>query len=116
MTLVVGGDHQVLEQITKQLNKLIEVIRVIDYTEIPAIERELALIKVNAEARDRGEIMQIVEIFRGRIVDMSDRTFVIEVTGGTDKIDKIRELLSAYGIREMVRTGLIAMARGARTA
>lgn len=116
MTLVVGGDHQVLEQITKQLHKLVEVIRVIDYTAIPAIERELALIKVNAEARDRGEIMQIVEIFRGRIVDMSERTFVIEVTGGTDKIDKMRELLSGYGIREMVRTGLIAMARGARTA
>lgn len=116
MTLVVGGDHLVLEQITKQLHKLIEVIRVVDYTDTPAVERELALIKVNADPRDRGEIMQIVEIFRARIIDISDKTFVLEVTGGTEKLDKIRDLLSSYGIREMVRTGVIAMARGARTA
>lgn len=116
MTIVVGGDHRVLEQITKQLNKLVEVIKVVDYTETAAVERELALIKVNAEARDRAEIMQIVEIFRGRIIDMSDKTFIIEVTGSTDKLDKITELLNAYGIRELVRTGIIAMARGAKTA
>src|SRR6185503_3432830 len=116
MTIVVGGDHLVLEQITKQLHKLIEVMRVVDYTEIPAVERELALIKVNAEPKDRGEIMQIVEIFRGRIIDMSEKTFIVEVTGGVDKLDKIVMLLESYGIREMVRTGIIAMARGARTA
>jgi acetolactate synthase-1/3 small subunit len=116
MTIVVGGDHLVLEQITKQLHKLIEVVRVVDYTEIPAVERELALIKVSAEPRDRAEIMQIVEVFRGRIIDMSEKTFVIEVTGSPEKLDKIRELLEAYGIREMVRTGLIAMARGSKTA
>ncbi|HSV75135.1 MAG TPA: acetolactate synthase small subunit [Chthonomonadales bacterium] len=116
MTIVISGDDTVLEQITKQLHKLIEVMRVVDYTEIPAIERELALLKVNAEPRDRGEIMQIVEIFRGRIVDMSEKTFVLEVTGGEEKIDKLCGLLSPYGIREMVRTGIIAMARGARTA
>src|SRR5205085_10299265 len=86
MTIVVGGDHLVLEQITKQLNKLIEVIRVVDYTEIAAVERELALIKVTAEPRDRAEIMQIVDIFRGRIIDMSDKTFIIEVTGGIEKL------------------------------
>ncbi|HLK56633.1 MAG TPA: acetolactate synthase small subunit [Chthonomonadaceae bacterium] len=116
MTIVVGGDHRVLEQITKQLNKLVEVMKVVDYTETTAVERELALIKVNAEAKDRGEIMQIVEIFRGRIIDMSDKTFIVEVTGGPEKLDKITELLSAYGIRELVRTGIIAMARGAKTA
>ncbi len=116
MTLVVGGDQMVLEQITKQLHKLIEVIRVVDYTAIEAIEREMAFIKVNAEPRDRAEIMQIVEIFRGRIIDMSEKAFVIEVTGATEKIDKIRELLGSYGVREMVRTGLIAIARGTRTA
>jgi acetolactate synthase-1/3 small subunit len=116
MTIVVGGDHRVLEQITKQLNKLVEVIKVVNYTETTAVERDLALIKVNAEARDRAEIMQIVEIFRGRIIDMSDKTFIIEVTGSTDKLDKITELLGAYGIRELVRTGIIAMARGAKTA
>jgi acetolactate synthase I/III small subunit len=116
MTIVVGGDHTVLEQITKQLHKLIEVLRVVDYTETAAVERELALIKVNAEPRDRGEIMQIVEIFRARIIDMSEKTFIIEVTGSTDKLDKISGLLNGYGIKEMVRTGMIAMARGARTA
>lgn len=116
MTIVVGGDHRVLEQITKQLNKLVEVIKVVDYTETAAVERELALIKVNAEPRDRSEIMQIVEIFRGRIIDMSEKTFIVEVTGGTDKLDKITSLLEAYGIRELVRTGIIAVARGARTA
>lgn len=116
MTIVVNGDLRVLEQITKQLNKLVEVIKVVDYAETAAIERELALIKVNAEAHHRGEIMQIMEIFRGRIIDMSEKTFVIEVTGSTDKLDKIIHLLDAYGIREMVRTGIIAMARGARTA
>lgn len=116
MTIVVGGDHRVLEQITKQLNKLVEVIKVVDYTETAAVERELALIKVNAEPKDRGEIMQIVEIFRGRIIDMSEKTFIVEVTGSPDKMDKITDLLSSYGIRELVRTGIIAMARGAKTA
>lgn len=116
MTIVVGGDELVLEQITKQLNKLVEVIRVVDYVDTPAVERELALIKVNATPRSRGEIMQIVEVFRGRIIDMSDKTFVIEVTGSVEKVDKIAELLGTYGIREMVRTGVIAMARGTRTA
>jgi acetolactate synthase-1/3 small subunit len=116
MTIVVGGDHRVLEQITKQLNKLVEVIKVVDYTETAVVERELALIKVNAETKDRAEIMQIVEIFRGRIIDMSEKTFIVEVTGSTDKLDKIVDLLSAYGVRELVRTGIIAMARGAKTA
>ncbi len=116
MTIVVGGDHRVLEQITKQLNKLVEVIKVVDYTETAAVERELALIKVNAEPKDRAEIMQVVEIFRGRIIDMSDKTFIVEVTGSTDKLDKITHLLESYGIRELVRTGIIAMARGAKTA
>lgn len=116
MTIVVGGDLRVLEQITKQLNKLVEVLKVVDYSETTAVERELALIKVNAESKDRAEIMQIVEIFRGRIIDMSDKTFIIEVTGSTDKLDKITDLLTAYGIRELVRTGIIAMARGAKTA
>lgn len=116
MTIVVGGDHRVLEQITKQLHKLVEVIKVVDYTETAAVQRELALIKVGAEPAERAEIMQIVEIFRARIIDMSDKTFIIEVTGSTDKLDKITHLLEPYGIRELVRTGIIAMSRGAKTA
>jgi len=116
MTIVVSGDNTVLEQISKQLNKLIDVIKVFDYTGAPVVERELAMIKVNAEARNKAELMQIVDIFRGKIIDISDRTFTIEVTGSVDKVNAIENLLAPYGIQELVRTGKIAMMRGARTA
>ena len=114
MTVVVNGDEQEVEQITKQLHKLIDVSKVQDYIDVPIIARELALIKVNAEVNNRTAILQLVEIFRGRVIDMSDKTFVIEVTGGNDKIDALEKLLEPYGIRELVRTGRIAMARGVR--
>ncbi|MCL6518328.1 MAG: acetolactate synthase small subunit [Armatimonadota bacterium] len=115
MTIVVGGDDAVLEQITKQLNKLIDVIKVVDYKGIPIVERELALIKVNADAGVRSEIMQIVDIFRAKIIDVSEKTFTVEVTGSVDKINAIEKLLESYGIKEVVRTGRIAMMRGAKT-
>ena len=114
MTLVVNGDEGEVEQITKQLHKLIDVSKVQDYAGIPLIARELALIKVNALVENRTALMQLVEVFRGRVVDMSEKTFVIELTGGNDKIDAFEKLLEPYGIRELVRTGRIAMARGAR--
>jgi len=112
MTIVVGGDAAVLEQITKQLNKLIDVIKVIDYTDMPVVERELAMIKVNAETRNRAEIMQVVDIFRAKIIDISDKTFTIEVTGSGPKVNAMEGLLEPYGIQEMVRTGKIVMMRG----
>jgi acetolactate synthase-1/3 small subunit len=115
MTIVVGGDDSVLEQITKQLHKLIDVIKVVDYQDMATVERELAMIKVNAEATTRAEIMQMVDIFRAKIIDISDKTFTIEVTGSVDKVNAMENLLTAYGIRELVRTGRIAMMRGART-
>jgi len=115
MTIVVEGDDTVLEQINKQLNKLIDVIRVVDYQGIPIVQRELAMIKVHAEPAARSEIMQIVNVFRAKIIDISDKTFTIEVTGSVEKVDAMEELLKAYGIQEMVRTGRIAMMRGART-
>jgi len=115
MTIVVGGDDTVLEQITKQLHKLIDVIKVVDYQDIPTVQRELAMIKVNADPATRAEIMQIVDIFRAKIIDISDKTFTIEVTGSVEKIDAMENLLMANGIRELVRTGRIAMMRGART-
>lgn len=114
MTLVVNGDEQEVEQITKQLHKLIEVSKVQDYINIPIIARELALIKVNASIENRTALLQLVEVFRGRVIDMSEKTFVIELTGGNDKIDAFEKLLEPYGIRELVRTGRIAMARGIR--
>jgi acetolactate synthase-1/3 small subunit len=114
MTLVVNGDEQEVEQITKQLHKLIDVSKVQDYLNTPIIARELALIKVNATVENRTALLQLVEVFRGRVVDMSEKTFVIELTGGNDKIDAFEKLLEPYGVRELVRTGRIAMARGLR--
>lgn len=116
MTIVVTGDDSTLDQINKQTYKLIDVIKVVDYSDIPIVERELALIKVNAGVDERPAIMQIVSIFHGKIIDISETSFTIEVTGGIDKVDAIENLLKPYGITEIVRTGKIAMARGSHTA
>lgn len=113
MTIVASGDDNVLEQITKQLNKLIDVIKVYDYTGSAIVERELAMIKINAETKNRAEILQVVDVFRAKIIDISDRTFTIEVTGSVAKVNAIESLLAPYGIQELVRTGKIAMMRGA---
>jgi len=115
MTIVVNGDERVVEQITKQLHKLIDVSKVQDYIDIPIVARELALIKVNAEVSNRTALLQLVDVFRGRVIDMSEKTFVIELTGGNEKIDAFEKLLEPYGVKELVRTGRIAMARGARS-
>jgi acetolactate synthase I/III small subunit len=112
MTLVVNGDTAVLEQITKQLNKLIDVIKVIDYVDLPTVERELAMIKVNTETKTRAEIMQLVDIFRAKIIDIAEKSFTIEVTGSVEKVNAIESLLEPYGIQELVRTGKIALVRG----
>jgi len=116
MTIVVGGDDRALEQIEKQLNKLIEVIKVYDYADTASVDRELALVKVTATPEKRAEILQISDIFRGKIIDVSERTLTIEVTGQVDKIDAFQNLLEPYGIKELVRTGKIALSRGARSA
>jgi acetolactate synthase-1/3 small subunit len=116
MTIVVGGDDRALEQIEKQLNKLIEVIKVYDYAETASVDRELALVKVTATPEKRAEILQISDIFRGKIIDVSERTLTIEVTGQVEKIDAFQNLLEPYGIKELVRTGKIALSRGARSA
>lgn len=112
MTIVVSGDDMVVEQVTKQLNKLIEVIKVSDLTQESFIDRELVLIKVAAEGPNRAEIMQIADIFRARIVDIAPKSLVIEVTGGEGKIDALTYMLRQFGIKEMVRTGKLALGRG----
>jgi len=112
MTIVVEGDDRVIEQVTKQLHKLIDVIKIVDITMDKAVERELALIKVKADTAVRAEIVQIVDIFRGRIVDIGKNSLIIEVTGDQGKIDAIEESLRSFGILELVRTGKIAMVRG----
>ena len=115
MTIVVRGDDHVREQVTKQLNKLIDVIRVTDLGADESVERELALIKVVADAINRSEIIQIVDIFRARIIDVAAKSMTIEVTGDEDKIIGIEQLLRPFGIKEMVRTGKVAMTRGIKS-
>jgi acetolactate synthase-1/3 small subunit len=114
MTITVHGDRDVLEQVIKQLSKLINVIRVSELEPGESIERELAIIKVSADKESRSEIMQIVNIFRAKIIDVSHRSMIIEVTGDEDKIDAMVQLLRQFGIKEMARTGKVSMVRGAR--
>ncbi len=111
MTIVVDGDDDILEQITKQLYKLIDVIKVYELSNIPSVDRELVLLKVSANERTRHEISQIVDIFRAKIVNLSDNSLIIEATGDTDKIDALEKMLEKYGIKEMVRTGKISLSR-----
>ncbi|MBA7503356.1 Acetolactate synthase small subunit [subsurface metagenome] len=112
MTVVVSGDSAVVEQVRKQLDKLINVIRVSDITEEDIVARELALIKVNATASTRSEIMQIVDIFRANIVDVSSDSVTVEVTGDEDKVESLLELLRNFGIKEVTKTGRVALTRG----
>ena len=116
ITIVCIGDDREIEQVMKQLNKLIEVIKVSDLTENERVERELALIKVTAEqGTTRAEVMQIASIFRAQIVDVGSKAVVLQVIGDTDKIDAIEKLLRQYGVKELVRTGRIAILRGSKT-
>lgn len=114
MTIVTNGDPQIIEQIIKQLRKLIDVIKVVDLTEFDYIDRELILIKVKASGPERAEILRIVEIFRGKVIDVTSDTYTIEITGDEDKVRAIIELLKPFGVKEVVRTGKIAITRGAQ--
>ncbi|HHY95706.1 MAG TPA: acetolactate synthase small subunit [Firmicutes bacterium] len=114
MTIVVDGDEPLLEQVKKQLNKLINVIKVTELEAGGAIARELALVRVNALPSQRAAIMQVVDIFRAKIVDVARRSLVIEITGNEDKVSALVDLLREFGIMEVVRTGKIAMARGSK--
>jgi len=114
MTIVTRGDDRILEQINKQLNKLISTIKVVDFTGEHYVERELALIKVTAESDSRAEVLRIVDIFRGKVVDVTPRAFTIEVTGAPDKIDAVLELLTPMGIKEIVRSGPVVIGRGSK--
>lgn len=112
MTIVVDGATTAVEQVRKQLEKVIEVIKVSDITQDQMVARELALIKVKAGAQTRSEIIQIVDIFRGNIVDVSSDSLTIEVTGDEEKIKSLLDLLKGFGIKEIARTGRLAMVRG----
>ena len=114
MTLVTSGDDRVLEQINKQLNKLISTIKVIDFTGEDFVERELALIKVNTESESRAEALRIVDIFRAKVVDVTAKSYTIEITGAPAKINALLELLRPMGIKEVVRSGPVVIGRGAK--
>jgi acetolactate synthase-1/3 small subunit len=111
MTIVTSGDDQIIEQITKQLNKLIDVIKVMDMTEFDHVEREMVLIKIEPKPGDRAEALRLTEIFRGRIVDSSKTTYTMEITGDEKKIAAFVELMKPMAIKEFIRTGKIAIAR-----
>lgn len=114
MTIVTHGDDAVLEQITKQLNKLIEVVKVVDLNESRFVERELMLVKVRAVGKDRDEMLRLTEIYRGHVVDVTDKSYTIEVTGTSDKLDSFLETVSRGLILETVRTGAVGIGRGER--
>ncbi|MGI0481606.1 acetolactate synthase small subunit [Geminocystis sp. CENA526] len=111
ITMVVPGDENTIEQLTKQLHKLINVIKVTDITDIPCVERELMLVKVNANPNTRGEVLQIAQIFRARVVDMSDDSLTLEVVGDPGKMVAIISMLNKFGIKEIARTGKVALVR-----
>lgn len=112
MTMVVNGNDTVVEQAVKQLYKVVDVLKVSDLTEEKMVVRELALLKVSTSAATRSEIMQIVDIYRAKIVDVGHDSIIIEVTGAEEKIDSLFELVKRFGVREMVRTGRVVMTRG----
>ena len=112
MTIVTAGSDEVIEQINKQLNKLIEVVKVVDLSEAEHIERELMLIKVRAGQKEREDMKRMADIFRGRIIDVSDNTYTIELTGTTEKLDAFLEALDHGAILETVRTGVSGIGRG----
>ncbi|MEX1255732.1 MAG: acetolactate synthase small subunit [Dehalococcoidia bacterium] len=115
MTFTVDGTTTDVDQVTKQMYKIIEVVKVSDLTEHDIVHRELALVKISATPQQRSNVIEIVDIFRAKIVDVSTEALIIEVTGTEDKVDALIEMVRPYGIKELVRTGRIAMARGART-
>ena len=116
MTIIANGDGKVLEQITKQLNKIIDVIKVRDLEPENTVKRELCLIKVHSPTEKvRSEVIQYINIFRGRIIDVSPETLTVEITGASDKIDALIDLVKTFGIKEIARTGPTAMSRGLKT-
>ncbi len=114
MTVVVSGEERIIEQIRKQLGKVIDVVKVQDFSGLDYVERDLMLIKVSAPAQKRGEILEIVNVFRGKVVDIGARHLIVEISGPEAKIEAFITLMKPYGIKEVARTGRIAMLRGTK--
>jgi acetolactate synthase-1/3 small subunit len=111
MTIVTRGDDRIIEQVTKQLRKLIDVIKVTDLTDLSFVDREMILVKINATEKNKAEILRINEIFRGKIVDVSPTTYTFEITGDEGKIDAFIKLIKPFGVKEISRTGKVAISR-----
>ena len=114
ITIIVKGDDAILEQVRKQLGKVIDVLKVVDFTNEDFVERDLMMVKVNCPIGKRGEIIEIVDIFRGKIVDVGQKDLIIEIAGTEEKLEAMLSLLKPYGIKELVQTGSIAIARCAK--
>jgi acetolactate synthase-1/3 small subunit len=115
MTIVVNVEELPLEQVTKQLNKLVEVIKVVELDPVVSVQRELLLVKVGADPQTRSHILETVQLFRAKVVDVSPDAVTIEATGNVDKLEALLRVLEPYGIRELVQSGMVAMGRGARS-
>jgi acetolactate synthase-1/3 small subunit len=113
MTLVTSGTDEIVEQVCKQLNKLVDVVKLVDLTGDAHVERELMMVKVRAEGEQRDEVMRIAEIFHGQIIDLSDSSYTLEVTGDSEKIDAVLKALDNITILEVVRSGKLGLGRGA---
>jgi len=112
MTIVVIGDDRVLEQVRKQLGKIVTVVKVRDFADVEYLERDLMLIRVHSTPEQRGEVIQLVDLFRGRVVDVARASLMVELSGPEEKLEAFIDLVRPYGIRELARTGIIAMQRG----
>lgn len=115
LTVVSHGDDAIIEQITKQLHKLIDVIKVNDISDHEYVEREMVLIRIKAEAHTRAEVLRVIDIFRGKVIDVSAKSYAVEVTGSASKIQAVIDILRPIGIKEIIRTGTIAMVRANKT-
>ncbi|MEV7217254.1 acetolactate synthase small subunit [Kitasatospora cineracea] len=115
MTIVVNVEELPLEQVTKQLNKLVNVIKIVELDQAQAVQRELVLVKVRADAETRSQVTEIVQLFRAKTVDVSPDAVTIEATGSSDKLEAMLRMLEPYGIKELVQSGLVAIGRGARS-
>nr|ALG63554.1 acetohydroxyacid synthase small subunit [Guillardia theta] len=114
ITMVVPSDHRTIEQLTNQLYKLVNILKVQDITHLPSVERELMLMKINTSAENRSEVLDIVQIFRAKVVDLSENSIIVEVTGDPGKIYAIEQVLSKFGIFEIARTGKISLVRDSK--
>jgi acetolactate synthase-1/3 small subunit len=115
MTIVVNVEESPLEQVTKQLNKLVEVIKIVELDNAASVSRELLLVKVKADAASRGQVLEIVQLFRAKVVDVASDALTVQVVGNTDKLEDFLRIVEPYGVRELVQSGMVAIGRGGRS-